>query len=160
MEKINIIGGGLAGSEAALYLAERGYKINLYEMRPKKQTGAHTTGDFVCSNSLGSIAATSASGLLKKEIEILGSNLIALAKKHAVPSGNSLSIDRFGFSNAVSKLIKNHKNINIINDEVEKIPKGLTLVATGPLTSSALCDDIKEKFGEEHFSCKKRYHKF
>ncbi len=155
MEKINIIGGGLAGSEAALYLAERGYKINLYEMRPKKQTGAHTTGDFaefVCSNSLGSIAATSASGLLKKEIEILGSNLITLAKKHAVPSGNSLSIDRFGFSNAVSKLIKNHKNINIINDEVEKIPEGLTLVATGPLTSSALCDDIKEKFGEEHFS--------
>ena len=75
-------------------------------MRPNVKTGAHTTQDcaeFVCSNSLGSIAATSASGLLKKEIEILGSNLIALAKKHAVPSGNSLSIDRFGFSNAVSK---------------------------------------------------------
>ena len=117
MEKINIIGGGLAGSEAALYLASKGYKVRLYEMRPKKQTGAHTGSDFaefVCSNSLGSIAATSASGLLKKEIEILGSNLITLAKKHAVPSGNSLSIDRFGFSNAVSNLIKNHKNINII----------------------------------------------
>jgi len=154
MEKINITGGGLAGSEAALYLADRGYQVNLYEMRPKKQTGAHTTGDFaefVCSNSLGSVGATSASGLLKREIEILGSNLIALAKKHAVPSGNSLSIDRFGFSGAVSELIRNHKNINIINKEVEKIPDGLTLIATGPLTSSALCDDIKNKFGEEQF---------
>lgn len=154
MEKINIIGGGLAGSEAALYLANKGYKVDLYEMRPAKQTGAHTTGDFaefVCSNSLGSIAVTSASGLLKREIEILGSNLISLAKKHSVPSGNSLSIDRFGFSSAVSDLIKNNENINIINEEVEKIPEGLTLIATGPLTSNALCEDLQKNFGEEHF---------
>lgn len=154
MEKINIIGGGLAGSEAALYLANKGYKVDLYEMRPKKQTGAHTTGDFaefVCSNSLGSTAVTSASGLLKKEIEILGSNLISLAKKYSVPSGNSLSIDRFGFSNAVSNLIRNNENINIINDEAEKIPEGLTLIATGPLTSNAFCEDLQKNFGEEHF---------
>ncbi len=154
MEKINIIGGGLAGSEAALYLANKGYKVDLYEMRPKKQTGAHTTGDFaefVCSNSLGSTSVTSASGLLKKEIEILGSNLISLAKKYSVPSGNSLSIDRFGFSSAVSNLIRNNENINIINDEAEKIPEGLTLIATGPLTSNALCEDLRKNFGEEHF---------
>ncbi len=83
MKEINIIGGGLAGSEAALYLASKGYKIKFFEMRPKKQTGAHTTGDFaefVCSNSLGSVANTSASGLLKKEIEILGSNLMLFTK--------------------------------------------------------------------------------
>ncbi len=154
MKEINIIGGGLAGSEAALYLASKGYKIKFFEMRPKKQTGAHTTGDFaefVCSNSLGSVANTSASGLLKKEIEILGSNLISLAKKHAVPSGNSLSIDRFGFSSAVTKLIRENENIDIINDEVENIPDGTTLIATGPLTSSVLCSDLCKTFGEEHF---------
>lgn len=156
MEKINIAGGGLAGSEAAIYLAERGYEVNLYEMRPKKQTGAHTTGDFaefVCSNSLGSVSLTSASGLLKKEIEILGSVLIKEARKHSVPSGNSLSIDRFGFSDAISNIIKNNKNINVINEEMTEIPKeGVTLVASGPLTSSAFCAHIKETFGEEHFN--------
>ncbi len=156
MEKINIIGGGLAGSEAAIYLAEKGYEINLYEMRPKKQTGAHTTGDFaefVCSNSLGSIAKTSASGLLKKEIEILGSTLIKKAYEHSVPSGNSLSIDRFGFSGAISNIIKNHKNINIINEELTEIPSsGITLVASGPLTSKGLSAHLQAAFGEEHFS--------
>lgn len=154
MKEINIIGGGLAGSEAALYLANKGCKIKFFEMRPKKQTGAHTTGDFaefVCSNSLGSVANTSASGLLKKEIEILGSNLISLAKRHAVPSGNSLSIDRFGFSSDVTKLIRENENIDIINDEVENIPDGTTLIATGPLTSTALCSDLCKTFGEEHF---------
>ncbi len=156
MEKINIIGGGLAGSEAAIYLAERGYEVNLYEMRPKKQTGAHVSGDFaefVCSNSLGSIALTSASGLLKKEIEILGSTLIKKAYSHSVPSGNSLSIDRFGFSKAISDIIKNHKNINIINEELTELPPdGITLVATGPLTSKSLCSHLQETFGEGHFS--------
>lgn len=155
MEKINIIGGGLAGSEAALYLASKGCKVRLYEMRPKKQTGAHTGSDFaefVCSNSLGSIATTSASGLLKHEIETLGSNLIRFAKEHSVPSGNSLSIDRFGFSSAVTKAIKNNQSIEIINKEVDKIPDGITLLATGPLTSALLCEEIKKTFGEEHFS--------
>jgi len=152
---VNILGGGLAGSEAALYLANKGFFVNLYEMRPKKGTGAHTGGDFaefVCSNSLGSTALTSASGLLKKEAEILGSCLIRLAKEHSVPSGNSLSIDRFGFSGCVTKLIKEHENVNIINEEVTKIPdSGVTLVATGPLTSPSLCENLKEMFGEEHF---------
>lgn len=156
MEKINIIGGGLAGSEAALYLAEKGHQINLYEMRPKKQTGAHTTGDFaefVCSNSLGSVSTTSASGLLKKEIEILGSTLIKEAHTHSVPSGNSLSIDRFGFSGVITEKIQNHKNINVINEEMTEIPKdGITLVASGPLTSPAFCAHIRETFGEKHFN--------
>ena len=156
MEKINIIGGGLAGSEAAIYLAQKGYDINLYEMRPKKQTGAHTSGDFaefVCSNSLGSVARTSASGLLKKEIEILGSTLIQKAKEYSVPSGNSLSVDRFGFSGAISDIISNHKDINIINEEISEIPKeGITLIASGPLTSRSLCKHLQETFGEKHFS--------
>ncbi len=158
MKKINIIGGGLAGSEAALYLANSGYSVNLYEMRPKKQTGAHNSADFaefVCSNSLGSMALTSASGLLKKEIEILGSNLINFAKNHSVPAGNSLAIDRYGFSNAVTEAIKKNHNIKIINEEVEVIPNdpdSITLIATGPLTSRALCANIKEEFGEAHFN--------
>lgn len=154
MEKINIIGGGLAGSEAALYLANRGYKVLLYEMRPNKTTGAHTTGDFaefVCSNSLGSSQITSASGLLKAEIEILGSNLIREAKNHSVPSGNSLSIDRFGFSGAVTKAISENSNIETVNKEVNEIPDGPTIVATGPLTSPDFSKKLKETFGEEHF---------
>lgn len=154
-EEVNVIGGGLAGSEAALYLAKRGIKVKLFEMRPIKTTGAHTTGDFaefVCSNSLGSTALTSASGLLKKEGEILGSGLIPLAHEKRVPSGNSLSIDRFGFSGAVTDLIRNNKNITIINEEITEIPSGLTIIATGPLTSGAFCDAIKREFGENHFN--------
>ena len=100
MNKIRIVGAGLAGSEAAIYLAKKGYDIELIEMRPKYQTGAHTTdypAEFVCSNSLGSLDLLSASGLLKQEAILLGSELFNIAKKNAVPSGNSLSIDRFGF---------------------------------------------------------------
>lgn len=101
MEKITIAGAGLAGSECAIYLADRGIKVDLIEMRPNKTTGAHTTSycaEFVCSNSLGAISLTSASGLLKEEIKLLGSTLIKEAFLHSVPSGASLSIDRFGFS--------------------------------------------------------------
>ncbi len=98
--KVTVVGGGLAGSEAALYLAEHGAEVTLYEMRPSVPTNAHTSGDFaefVCSNSLGSIATTNASGLLKFEGELLGSNLLKITKESAVPSGNSLSIDIVGF---------------------------------------------------------------
>ncbi len=155
MDEINITGAGLSGSEAALYLANNGIKVNLYEMRPKVSTGAHTSSDcaeFVCSNSLGSTLETSASGLLKKEIELLGSTLIKEAYKHSVPSGMSLSIDRFGFSGAITKMIKNHPNINYIEDEIKTLPKdGINIIATGPLTSENLRYDIIKKTGEKNF---------
>ncbi len=153
--RVTIVGAGLAGCESALYLADNGVKVKLYEMRPKVQTGAHSTdkfGEFVCSNSLGSIDTLNASGLLKKEIEILGSNLIDQAYKNRVPSGNSLSIDREGFSDCITSLIKNHKNIEVINEECEKIDENeVTIIASGPLTSDKLSNYIKSQTGETNF---------
>lgn len=155
MEKIKIIGAGLAGSEAAIYLAKMGFKVELYEMRPKIETGAHKTSDFaefVCSNSLGATALTSASGLLKEEMKLLGGTLINVAFENRVPSGNSLSIDRFGFSHYVTNLIKNNPNIEIINEEIKELPLNApTIIATGPLTSNALSDNIIKVFGENNF---------
>ena len=147
-------GGGLAGSEAALYLANKGVKVKLYEMRPKVTTGAHTSSDFaefVCSNSLGAVDVKNASGLLKEEARILGSILIEQAHKCAVPSGNSLSIDRWGFSGAITKLIESNPNIEIIREELTHIPQTPAIIATGPLTSDNLCDEIKKLTGEENF---------
>ena len=155
MTEIRIVGAGLAGSEAAIYLANKGYKINLIEMRPKYQTGAHKTGypaEFVCSNSLGSTDILNASGLLKREALILGSTLIKTAQKCSVPSGNSLSIDRYGFSKEIEKIIKSHKNINLITDKYVKIDTNKpTIIATGPLSAIELIDDIKLKFSEDNF---------
>lgn len=154
-EKIRIIGAGLAGSEAAIYLAQKGYEIDLIEMRPKFQTGAHTTSypaELVCSNSLGSLDVLSASGLLKQEALELGSTLFKIAKESAVPSGNSLSVDRFGFCEKIKKIIDSFKNINIINEKYEKLDPSIpTIIATGPLTSSELAQNIKDEFGQENF---------
>lgn len=156
MEKITITGAGLAGSEAAIYLANKGIKVDLIEMRPNKTTGAHKTGycaEFVCSNSLGAVDITSASGLLKEEMKLLGSTLIKEAFINSVPSGNSLSIDRFGFSKKITDIIKNHPNINFIEDEITKLPdEGINIIATGPLTSKNLADDIIKKTGSNNFS--------
>lgn len=156
MEKVTIIGAGLAGSEAAIYLADKGIKVDLIEMRPNKTTGAHKTGycaEFVCSNSLGAIDITSASGLLKEEMKLLGSTLIKEAFLNSVPSGNSLSIDRFGFSKKITDIIKNHPNITFIEDEIVELPdNGINIVATGPLTSKNLADDIIKKTGSNNFS--------
>lgn len=156
MEKITVIGAGLAGSEAAIYLADRGIKVDLIEMRPNKTTGAHKTGycaEFVCSNSLGAIDITSASGLLKEEMKLLGSTLINEAFLNSVPSGNSLSIDRFGFSKKITDIIKNHPNINFIENEIVELPdNGINIIATGPLTSKNLADDIIKKTGSSNFS--------
>ncbi len=153
--KIRIIGAGLAGSEAAIFLAKKGYNIDLIEMRPKYQTGAHSTSypaEFVCSNSLGSLDLLSASGLLKEEAIKLGSTLFKVAKEHSVPSGNSLSIDRFGFCTKIDAIIKSYKNINLINEKYEKIdPKIPTIIATGPLSAKELTNSIKEEFGCENF---------
>lgn len=154
-QKIRIIGAGLAGSETAIYLAKKGYSIELFEMRPKYQTGAHTTdypAEFVCSNSLGSLDILSASGLLKQEACLLGSTLFEVAKKNAVPSGNSLSIDRFGFSREIKEIIQSFDNITLINDKYEKIDSTIpTIIAAGPLCAEELAQNIKDEFGQDNF---------
>ena len=151
--EVDVIGAGLAGSEAALQLAKRGYKVNLYEMRPFVETGAHTTGDcaeFVCSNSLGSDDITNGSGLLKHEMEILGGELINIAKACRVPAGNALAIDRHKFSQAVTDKILNCENITLIRKEVEQIPQNPSIIASGPLTSSKFAQDIKRFTNSEY----------
>ena len=152
--KVIVIGGGLAGSEAALQLAQRGFEVDLYEMRPKTSTQAHKTeklAEFVCSNSLGSIDVTNASGLLKKEMQHLGSKLIEIAIKNSVPAGNALAIDREGFSQEITDLISNTPNINLIREEIQEIPQNIPcIIASGPLTSKKLADNIKTFTGEEH----------
>jgi len=151
--EVNVIGAGLAGAECALQLAKRGIKVNLYEMRPKKMTGAHTSEDFaefVCSNSLGSYDITNASGLLKREMEILGGELIKIAYEAQVPAGGALAIDRELFSKKVTALIEQNENINIIREETTQIPDGPTVIASGPLTSDLLADSIKEFTENEH----------
>ena len=151
--EVNVIGAGLAGREAALQLAKRGIKVKLYEMRPKNTTGAHTSEDcaeFVCSNSLGSFDITNASGLLKKEMELLNGELIRIAYETQVPAGGALAIDRTGFSKRVTEKILNDTNIELIRDEIAEIPNTPSIIASGPLTSSALADKIKEFTENEH----------
>lgn len=151
--EINVIGAGLAGSEAALQLAKRGFKVKLYEMRPKKNTGAHKTekfAEFVCSNSLGASDCSNASGLLKKEMELLGGELINIARECSVPAGNALAIDRELFSETVTQRILQNSNITVIKEEVTEIPDGYTIMASGPLTSDSLADSIKEFTQSEH----------
>lgn len=151
--EVNVIGAGLAGSEASLQLAKRGIKINLYEMRPEKSTGAHKTekfAEFVCSNSLGASDCTNASGLLKKEMELLGGELIRIARECAVPAGTALAIDRELFSQTVTEKICSNPNINVVKQEVNEIPDGYTIMASGPLTSDSLAQSIKDFTQSEH----------
>lgn len=151
--KVNVIGAGLAGSEAALQLAKQGIYLDLYEMRPKKSTGAHKTdkfAEFVCSNSLGASDTTNASGLLKKEMELMGGELIKIARKCSVPAGNALAIDRVLFSDTVTQTVKENPFINVITEEITEIPTGYTIVASGPLTSDKLAESIKNFTKTEH----------
>lgn len=153
MEKVNVIGAGLAGCECALQLAKRGINVSLYEMRPVKMTGAHTSekfAEFVCSNSLGSYDITNASGLLKREMELLGGELIKIAYECQVPAGGALAIDRELFSKKITELIEQNENINIIREEITQIPDGPTIIASGPLTSGPLAESIKEFTQSEH----------
>ena len=153
MQEVIIIGAGLAGSEAALQLSKRGIKVKLYEMRPNKTTGAHVGSDcaeFVCSNSLGSSDITNASGLLKKEMETLGGELIKIAIENSVPAGNALAIAREDFSKTVTKRIEEDPNIKLIREELTEIPEGNVIIASGPLTSDALAESIKEFTKSEH----------
>lgn len=154
-KRVKVIGAGLAGCEAALQLVKRGFVVDLYEMRPLKTTGAHSTdrpAEFVCSNSLGSLDPTNASGLLKHEMMELGSYLINVAKEAQVPAGNALAIDREVFSQKVEELISSSSGkINFIREEIANIPTDCpTIVASGPLTSDSLADDIKIFTGSEH----------
>ena len=155
MEKIvNVIGAGLAGVEASYQLAKGGYKVRLYEMRPKKMTPAHHSENFaelVCSNSLRADGMTNAVGVLKCEMEMLDSIVIKYARLHQVPAGGALAVDRENFSKAITEFIKNHPLIEVINEEVEKFPEGYTIIASGPLTSDSLSNAIKDKLGEDYF---------
>ena len=151
--EVNVVGAGLAGSEAVLQLAKRGIKVNLYEMRPEKSTGAHKTekfAEFVCSNSLGAADCSNASGLLKKEMELLGGELIKIARECSVPAGSALAIDRELFSKTVTDKIQSNPNITVIKKEVTEIPDGHVVMASGPLTSEALANSIKEFTQSEH----------
>ena len=151
--EVTVIGAGLAGSEAALQLAKRGINVKLYEMRPKKNTGAHKTekcAEFVCSNSLGSYDITNASGLLKKEMELLGGELIKIAYDSQIPAGNALAIDREGFSERVTQKILDNPYIKLIKQELTEIPDSPTIIASGPLTSEGLSESIKNFTQNEH----------
>ncbi len=154
MEKVRVIGGGLAGSEAALQLSKAGIYVDLYEMRPDKETGAHKTSDFaefVCSNSLGSYDITNASGLLKHEMEKLGSVLMPLIFQSQVPAGGALAVDRTFFSSSVTNLIENSPFITVHREEVTEINTDIpTIIASGPLTSDKLSNNIKEFLGEDY----------
>ncbi len=153
MTDLMIIGGGLAGSEAAWQAAQRGLKVKLYEMRPVLQTGAHQTNalaELVCSNSLGSNLPDRASGLLKNEARLLGSMLLECAEEASLPAGGALAVDRDVFAQKVTQRIESHPNIEIVREEVRAIPNSPTIVASGPLTSPALSQSLAELSGEEH----------
>ncbi|MDL9995861.1 FADH(2)-oxidizing methylenetetrahydrofolate--tRNA-(uracil(54)-C(5))-methyltransferase TrmFO [Bacillus stercoris] len=152
-QTVNVIGAGLAGSEAAWQLAKRGIQVKLYEMRPVKQTPAHHTDKFaelVCSNSLRSNTLANAVGVLKEEMRALDSAIIAAADECSVPAGGALAVDRHEFAASVTNRVKNHPNVTVINEEVTEIPEGPTIIATGPLTSESLSAQLKELTGEDY----------
>lgn len=157
MKKVIIVGAGMAGSEAAWQVANRGIKVDLYEMRPVKSTPAHKTEKFaelVCSNSLRGAGLENAVGLLKEEMRQLDSIIMESADFNRVPAGGALAVDREGFSQYITDKIKGHKNITVINKELEAIPQeenAITIIASGPLTSDLLAKSIGNLTGQEYF---------
>ena len=153
-KEVIVIGAGLAGSEAAYQLAERGIKVKLYEMRPKLSTEAHKTENFaelVCSNSLGGDHLGNASGLMKEELRLFGSLLMKVADEFRVPAGQALAVDRNLFSEKITNILKNHPNIEVINEELKEIPMDkIVLIASGPLTSPVLSENIKKLTKDEY----------
>ena len=151
--QVIVIGGGLAGSEAALQIAKKGIKVKLYEMKPQKFSAAHSNinlAEIVCSNSFKSNLITNACGLLKEELRRLGSYLISIADKTSVPAGQALAVDRELFSKEVTNLIENNPNIEIVREELKEIPQNsYVVIATGPLTSEALAQNIASLLGEK-----------
>ena len=149
---INVIGAGLAGSEAAWQIAKRGLKVRLYEMKPEKKTPAHHTQNFaelVCTNSLRANQLTNGAGLLKEEMRRLDSIIMEAADAHNVPAGGALAVDRETFSSAITEKLTNHPNVEVIREELTAIPEGLTVIATGPLTSDPLAQAIKRLTDDE-----------
>ena len=157
IEKVIIIGAGMAGSEAAWQVANRGIKVDLYEMRPVKNTPAHKTdlfAELVCSNSLRGAGMENAVGVLKEEMRRLGSVIMEAADATKVPAGGALAVDRKGFSQYITDKVTNHPNINVIHEELEEIPyeeNALTIVASGPLTAGKLAENIGELMGQKYF---------
>ena len=153
MDEVIVIGGGLAGCEAAYQVAKRGIKVKLYEMKPKKFSPAHSNenlAEIVCSNSFKSNAITNACGLLKEELRRLDSLLIKTADENSVPAGQALAVDREKFAEAVTKKIKEIENIEVINEEITEIPKDkIVIIATGPLTSESLSKQIASLTGQD-----------
>ena len=154
MIEIKVIGAGLAGSEAAWQLAERGFAVKLYEMKPLKKSPAHHCDDFaelVCSNSLRGDRLENAVGLLKEELRRSGSLILACADATRVEAGGCLAVDRYGFSSMVTEKIRNHPNITVLAEEVTEVPEGPVIIATGPLTSDAMSDAIARYLGDSEY---------
>lgn len=152
-KKVVIVGGGLAGTEAAWQLASRGHAVRLFEMRPKVSTGAHTGGalaELVCSNSLGSNLVDRASGLLKEEAKRLGSMLLQCAEVAQVPAGDALAVDREVFSQAVTEKLESNPHIEIIREEITQIPDAPCIIASGPLTSPSFSKALMAITGQDH----------
>lgn len=152
-QQVTVIGAGLAGSEAAWQIASQGVGVVLFEMRPVRKTPAHISDKFaelVCSNSLRSNALTNAVGVLKEEMRMMHSLIMRCADKHAVPAGGALAVDRDGFSGEVTSILRNHPLIEVRNEEATRIPEGIVVVATGPLTSAELSEQLRTLTGEEY----------
>lgn len=150
-QTVTVIGAGLAGSEAAWQIAQAGYSVRLFEMKPQKFSPAHKSAGFaelICSNSLKAARIDSAAGLLKEEMRRMDSLLVACADKTAVPAGGALAVDRDRFSELVTKAITEHPNIEVMHGEVTEIPaEGVTVIASGPLTSDTLAEQITNLCG-------------
>ncbi|MCI9092225.1 MAG: methylenetetrahydrofolate--tRNA-(uracil(54)-C(5))-methyltransferase (FADH(2)-oxidizing) TrmFO [Coprobacillus sp.] len=154
MEKVNVIGAGLAGVEATHQLIQRGIPVRLYEMRPNVSTGAHKTeyfAELVCSNSLRADGLSNAVGVLKEEMEMNNSLIIKFAREHRVPAGGSLAVDRIGFSKAITEYISTHPLVEVIHEEILDIPHGPTIIASGPLTSPSLSSAIQNLLNQDYF---------
>ena len=153
MSVVKVIGAGLAGSEAAWQLAQRGISVELYEMKPRKMSPAHHSADFaelVCSNSFRGDRLENAVGLLKEELRRCGSLIMQCAEATRVEAGGCLAVDRGGFAAMVTEKIRNHPNITVIDGEVTQMPEGPVIIATGPLTSDAMSDAIGAYFGQDY----------
>ena len=154
MEKVNVIGAGLAGVEAVHQLIKQGIPVRLYEMRPVKMTDAHESeyfAELVCSNSLRADGLGNAVGVLKEEMRMNESIIMKFAEEHRVPAGGSLAVDRIGFSKAVTEYISTHPLVEVIHEEVHSIPLGPTIIASGPLTSEPLSRSIQDLLNEDYF---------
>lgn len=152
---ITVVGAGLAGSEAALAAARLGVQVKLYEMRPHKMTPAHRTDQFaelVCSSSLGGKGEQQSKGLLQSEMRVVGGQIVASADASSLPAGNALAVDREEFSQKITQTVREHPKITVIEEELQQVPQGIAVIASGPLTSDALAEDLIKLTGSERLS--------